>query len=153
MSETNIDQKDRMILRLLHENGRLSNSDLADKINLSAPACWKRLKHLEKTVISGYQANINYKAMGYRLSAFINIMLDSHSEDSMENFEQLIVEIPNVISCHNITGRYDYLIQMVVIDMDDFHNLTMKRIRKIGNIKEIYSGFSIKEIKSSNCIP
>lgn len=153
MNRVEIDDKDRMILRLLQKNGRLSNAELAERLSLSPPACWKRLKNLEKTVISGYQAKINYKSIGYNLTAFVNIMLDSNSEEAMNNFERSIVEIPNVISCHIITGRYDYLVQMVVSDMEDFHDQAVNKIRKIGNIKEIYSGFSVKEIKSEACFP
>ena len=66
----------------------------------------------------------------------------------MQYFEAEIMKIDNVIACHNISGRYDYLLHLVVKDMDDFHNVSMIRIRKIGNIKEMNTSFSIKEIKS-----
>ncbi|TNP37022.1 Lrp/AsnC ligand binding domain-containing protein, partial [Escherichia coli] len=84
---------------------------------------------------------------------FMNITLDLHSEECMQHFEAEIMKIDNVIACHNISGRYDYLLHLVVKDMDDFHNVSMIRIRKIGNIKEMNTSFSIKEIKSFKGLP
>jgi Transcriptional regulators len=71
----------------------------------------------------------------------------------MRHFEQEILKIDNVITCHNISGRYDYILQIVVKDMDDFHHVSMIKIRAIGNIKEMNTSFSIREIKSFEGFP
>ncbi|HGX9527659.1 TPA: Lrp/AsnC family transcriptional regulator [Escherichia coli] len=104
-------------------------------------------------MIKNYRAFIEPKSLGYNFYAFMNITLDLHSEECMQYFEAEIMKIDNVIACHNISGRYDYLLHLVVKDMDDFHNVSMIRIRKIGNIKEMNTSFSIKEIKSFKGLP
>lgn len=150
---TNLDDIDREILQILQADGRLTNTEIASRVNLSPPACWKRLKRLEEKVIQGYHATLNQQELGLGLFAFINIMLDSHSEKAMHNFEAGVLALPNVVACHNVSGKYDYLLQVVVRDMAAFHELLAYRIRALGNIKEIYTGFSLKEIKRSTSLP
>lgn len=148
-----LDKTDMGILKLLQEEGRLNNSEIAKRVFLSSPACWKRLKALEKGVIKSYRAIIEPKHLGFNFYAFMNITLDLHSEDNMAHFEQEIMKIDNVISCHNISGRYDYMLQLVVKDMEDFHNVSMMKVRAIGNIKEMNTSFSIREIKPFKGFP
>ncbi|MEB6540944.1 Lrp/AsnC family transcriptional regulator [Serratia plymuthica] len=148
-----MDKIDRAILELLQANGRLSNAEIAEHVSLSPPACWKRLKRLEEVVISGYHAHLDRNALGFGLFAFVSIILEGHSDEVMNNFEEEVKRIPNIISCHNISGRYDYLLQVVVKDMNAFHYLAMNQIRAIGNIKEMNTGFSLKEIKLSAHLP
>ena len=148
-----LDKVDRMILEIVQLNGRLTNAEIAARVSLSAPASWKRLKRLEEEVIEGYHASLNRKAIGLNVFAFISITLDTHSEEAMDSFEKGVNSLPSVISCHNISGKYDYLLQVVVKDMDDFHQLAMYKIRRLGNIKEMYTGFSLKEIKRCPTLP
>lgn len=148
-----LDKTDMWILKLLQEEGRLNNAEIAKRVFLSPPACWKRLKALEKGVIKSYRAIIEPKHLGFNFYAFMNITLDLHSEDNMAHFEQEIMKIDNVISCHNISGRYDYMLQLVVKDMEDFHNVSMMKVRAIGNIKEMNTSFSIREIKPFKGFP
>ena len=148
-----LDQIDRTILQALQADGRLSNSDLAQRVGISAPACWKRLKRLEADCIAGYHAELDAKALGLNLLAFLSIMLDDHSEETMTGFESAVSKMPGVIACHNVSGKYDYLLQIIVRDMDDFHNLSMRQIRMLGCIKEMHTHFSIREIKRSGSLP
>jgi len=148
-----MDKIDRTILEILQVNGRLSNSEIAERVSLSPPACWKRLKRLEDEFILGYHAHLNREALGFSLFAFVSIILEGHSDKNMNDFEESVKKIPNIIACHNISGRYDYLLQVVVKDMNAFHDLAMNQIRAIGNIKEINTGFSLKEIKLSPHLP
>ncbi|HBC7430087.1 MULTISPECIES: Lrp/AsnC family transcriptional regulator [Providencia] len=148
-----LDKIDIQILKLLQEDGRLNNAEIAKRVFLSPPACWKRLKTLEQSAIKHYQAVIEPKSIGYNFYAFMNITLDLHSEESMKRFEKEILKVDNVIICHNISGRYDYLLQLVVKDMDDFHHISMEKIRSIGNIKEMNTSFGIREIKSFKGLP
>lgn len=148
-----MDKIDRTILEILQVNGRLSNSEIAERVSLSPPACWKRLKRLEDEFILGYHAHLDREALGFSLFAFVSIILEGHSDKIMNDFEEGIKKIPNIIACHNISGRYDYLLQVVVKDINAFHDLAMNQIRAIGNIKEINTGFSLKEIKLSPHLP
>jgi len=148
-----LDKVDRSILEIVQLNGRLTNAEIASRVSLSAPATWKRLKRLEEVVIEGYHALLNRKALGLNVFAFISITLDTHSEEAMDKFEQGVNALPSILSCHNISGKYDYLLQVVVKDMDEFHQLAMYKIRRLGNIKEMYTGFSLKEVKRSSTLP
>lgn len=148
-----MDKIDRAILEILLVNGRLSNAEIAERVSLSPPACWKRLKRLEEEVISGYHAHLNIEALGFGLFAFVSIILESHTDEVMNHFEQRVKKIPNIISCHNISGRYDYMLQVVVKNMNEFHDLEMNKIRSIGGIKEINTGFSLKQIKEMSTFP
>ncbi|MDH5859247.1 Lrp/AsnC family transcriptional regulator [Lampropedia aestuarii] len=152
-SRFNLDQIDRKILLLIQENGRLTNAEIAEKVCLSPPACWKRIKRLETNFIQGYHATLNPQALGYGIFAFVNVMLESHSEKAMQSFEAEVCLMPNIVSCHNISGKYDYLLQIVVGSMEDFHRVGMRKIRELGNVKEVYTGFSLKEVKRSPIIP
>lgn len=150
---TDLDDTDRAILEILQKDGRLTNVEIASRVSLSPPACWKRLKRLEEHVIHGYHAVLNQQALGLDLFAFISISLDSHSEKAMRSFEAGVLALPSVVACHNVSGKYDYLLQVVVRDMAGFHELAMHRIRTLGNVKEMYTGFSLKEIKRSTRLP
>lgn len=149
-----LDNTDRNILRLLQADGRLANAEIASQVSLSPPACWKRLKRLEEKVIRGYHASLEPRELGLGLFAFVSILLDDHSEKAMNRFESDVMALPNIIACHNVSGKYDYLLQVVATDMDAFHELALNKIlRKLGNIKEMYTGFSLKEIKRSTSLP
>jgi Lrp/AsnC family transcriptional regulator, leucine-responsive regulatory protein len=149
-----LDKTDRTILQLLQADGRLANTEIASRVALSPPACWKRLKRLEEKVIRGYHAALEPRELGLGLFAFVSILLDDHSEKAMDRFESDVMALPNVIACHNVSGKYDYLLQVVASDMEAFHELTLNKIvRKLGNIKEMYTGFSLKEIKRSTSLP
>ena len=149
-----LDKTDRTILELLQADGRLANAEIASRVALSPPACWKRLKRLEETVIRGYHASLEPRQLGLGLFAFVSILLDDHSEKAMNRFESDVMALPNVIACHNVSGKYDYLLQVVATDMEAFHELALNKIlRKLGNIKEMYTGFSVKEVKRSASLP
>lgn len=151
--ENELDETDRKILRLLQANGRLTNAEIAAQISLSAPACWKRLKRLEERVIQGYHTALNPKAIGLGIFAFVNVMLDNHSEKAMRAFEASVMAMPNVVACHNVSGKYDYLLQIVACDMTTFHEVGMRKLRELGNVKEVYTGFSLREVKRSHSLP
>ncbi|MCA0177361.1 MAG: Lrp/AsnC family transcriptional regulator [Proteobacteria bacterium] len=149
-----LDKTDRAILRLLQADGRLANAEIASHVALSPPASWKRLKRLEEKVIRGYHASLEPKELGLGLFAFVSILLDDHSEKAMNRFESDVMALPNVIACHNVSGKYDYLLQVVATDMEAFHELALNKIlRRLGNVKEMYTGFSLKEIKRSTSLP
>jgi DNA-binding Lrp family transcriptional regulator len=144
---------DRAILELLQQSGRLTNAEVASRINLSPPACWKRLKRLEQDVIEGYHASLKRKALGLNVFAFISITLCSHSTDAAQQFEKEILDLRNVLACHNISGKSDYLLQVVARDFEDFQEVVMKRIQSLSYVKAMNTGFSLREVKRSGNLP
>ena len=114
-SDIELDDLDLSILRILQENGRLSNVDLASQINLSPPATYTRLKRLEKQgYIRDYVALLDWKQMGYDMICFINISLQMHQPDDVAKFRQRISRLPEVLECHHVTGEFDYLLKIAI---------------------------------------
>lgn len=152
MSE--LDKVDTHILSILQENGRQSNSKVANQLSLSETPCWRRIKRLEEQgFIDGYQANLNRKRLGFGVMAFVQLSYTEHDNKTTENFERVILECDNVLACHNITGDADFLLQVVAKDLDDYSRFIDNVIRKLSGVSSIRSNISLKEIKASSKMP
>ena len=153
-SDIQLDDLDLSILRILQENGRLSNVDLASQINLSPPATYTRLKRLEKLgYIRDYVALLNWGKMGYDMICFINISLQMHQPDDVEKFRQRISNLPEVLECHHVTGEYDYLLKIAIKNRDDLDRFVMKQLTPIPGIARIYTSLALNEIKATTALP
>ena len=153
-SDIELDDLDLSILRVLQENGRLSNVDLATHINLSPPATYTRLKRLEKQgYIRNYVALLDWKKMGYDMICFINISLQMHQPEEVEKFRQRISKLPEVLECHHVTGEYDYLLKVAIKNRDDLDRFVMKQLTPIPGIARIYTSLALNEIKASTALP
>ena len=150
-----IDNFDRQILRLLQQDGRISNQDLADRIGLSPSPCLRRVRALEEAgVIKGYRALLDAKALGYTLMALIYISMDKHTPERFENFEQKIREISEVLECLLVTGQdADYQIKVVVHDMDAFQDLLLNRITRIQGVTGVHSSFVLRRVVDKTALP
>ena len=149
-----IDETDYALLALLQKDGRASNVKLAENLNLSETPCWRRLKRLEDTgFIKGYQANLNRRQLGFGVLAFVQICFAIHTDDLPEQFEQAIQGIPEVLSCHNVSGEADYLLQIVSEDLETYEKLLRGVIRRLSGVTSIKSSFSLREVKASTNLP
>jgi DNA-binding Lrp family transcriptional regulator len=148
-----LDKTDRTILQHLQDDGRLTNAELASKLNLSTAASWKRVKRLEESVISGYHATVRREVLGLKLFAFVDVTLEVDSQEGMEKFEAAILQLEHVIACFNVSGRYCYRLHVVASDMESFHDFVTKNIRSLGNIRELHTSFALKQVKLSHVIP
>lgn len=150
-----IDSFDRQILRLLQQDGRISNQDLADRIGLSPSPCLRRVRSLEEAgVIKGYRALIDAKALGYTLMALIYISMDKHTPDRFEHFEKEISQFSEVLECLLITGQdADYQIKVIVRDMDAFQELLLNRITGIRGVTGVHSSFVLRRVVNTTSIP
>lgn len=149
-----LDKIDLDILREVQADGRLSNAKLSDKLAISETPCWRRLKRLESEgFINGYQAVLNRNKLGYGVVGFAQVTIGDHASDEPLIFEQEIANIPEVLSCHNVTGDYDYLIQIVARDLDAYGSFIRDRLRKLPGVASIHSNLSLREVKSSLAIP
>jgi Lrp/AsnC family leucine-responsive transcriptional regulator len=151
----NIDGYDKRILELLQEDGRLSNQDLADRIGLSPSPCLRRVRRLEQAgLISAYCALLNARALGLKLMAFIHISMDRHTPERFENFERHVAQFPEVLECHLITGQAaDYLLKVIVVDMDGFQALLLNKITRIDGVTGVHSSFVMKSPVSKTALP
>ena len=150
-----IDRFDRQILRVLQQDGRISNQDLADRIGLSPSPCLRRVRALEEAgIIQSYRALLNAKPLGYALTALIYISMDMHTPERFENFDREIRDIPEVLECLLITGQdADYQIKVIVRDMDAFQELLLNRITRIQGVTGVHSSFVLRRIVDKTEIP
>ena len=143
-----IDDTDRRLLRLLQNDARMSITELAERVNLSATPCARRLKRLEDSgVITGYHTQTNAQKLGYPLAVFIAISMDRHTADRFEQFEDKIQSFDEVISCSIVTGRTeDYLIKVRVRDMAHYEEFLLHRLNRIEGVAQVHTSFELREV-------
>ncbi|MNF36614.1 Leucine-responsive regulatory protein [compost metagenome] len=149
-----LDRTDKALLIALQGNARLTVAELADQVALTTSPCWRRVKLLEESgVITGYQAVLSPKALGYGVTAFVSVMMESHNQEMARTFEQRLLEIPEIVACHNVSGRYDFLLEVVAKDLESFGEFAREVLQTLPAVKEIYSSFSFKSVKPSRVVP
>ncbi|MEC7396735.1 MAG: Lrp/AsnC family transcriptional regulator, partial [Pseudomonadota bacterium] len=126
MPDTSLDAIDRRILAVLQENARVSNVELAESAGVSASPCWRRVRELERTgVISRYVTLVDPAALGLPVSVFIQVSLEKQVESALEIFENAILQRPEVMECYLMTGDADYMLRVVVADLEAYERFLM----------------------------
>jgi DNA-binding Lrp family transcriptional regulator len=149
-----MDDRDRAILRLLQDDGRLTNTDLAQKVNLSESACLRRVRLLEANgLIRGYSAVVDQKAAGYTLSVFLTITLNSQSQASLSAFEAAAARVPEIMECYLMTGEADYLIRVVAKDVDAFEALHAGALTRLPGVARITSSIALRTAVRRGALP
>lgn len=151
----NLDNYDLQMLRVLQEDGRISNQDLAERISLSPSPCLRRLRTLEASgLIIGYRALLDAKKLGLSLMALIHISMDQHTPERFDNFEAKVAEIPEVLECLLITGQdADYQLKVVVKDMDGYQELLLNRLTRITGVTGVHSSFVLRRVLDKTALP
>ena len=149
-----LDQFDLAILNELQNDGRLTNAELAQRVGLSAAPCWRRVKALEESgFISGYRAEINRHKIGLGVLAFVRLDADRNSGDVLQALEDAIRSIPEIISCHYISGTGTFELQVVSRDLESFSQFARNVLINLPNVKDVHTSFSLGEIKASSALP
>jgi Lrp/AsnC family transcriptional regulator, leucine-responsive regulatory protein len=145
---------DLKIIEALQSEGRLSNVELADRIGLSPSPCLRRVKRLEaEGVIEGYSARINREKIGMGVTVFVSVGLERHREEEAERFRKAVVRLPQVVSCHAISGESDFLLEIAVADLNQYSEFVLKRLRRIPGVKDLQSSFSLETMKAGFSLP
>ncbi|WP_413500468.1 Lrp/AsnC family transcriptional regulator [Psychrobacter maritimus] len=149
-----IDDTDKQILRLLQTQARMSITELAERVNLSATPCARRIKRLEDSgIITGYHTQTDAQKLGYPLAVFIAISMDRHTADRFELFEEKIQSFDEVISCSIVTGRTeDYLIKVRVRDMAHYEEFLLHRLNRIEGVAQVHTSFELREVFSRSVV-
>lgn len=146
----NLDRIDIRLLRLLQKNGRMPNADLAQKVNISAATCHRRVQRL---VAEGYvrdiQAQLNPALLGFGTLALVGVVLDRSTPDSFALFEQAIHDIPTILDCHLVAGDFDYFLKIRVKDMADFNRFHATRLIALPGVRQTRTFFVMKEVVDS----
>ena len=149
-----LDRVDCALLDALQENARLTVAELGERVSLTSSPCWRRIKRLEELgLVQGYRAILSAEKLGYGVTAVVNVMMGDHAQDVLWQFEKRMAEIPEVVSCHHVSGRYDYLLEVVAIDLKSFGEFARNVLQAVPGVKELYSSFSLKAVKDDRVLP
>ena len=149
-----LDRFDLAILQELQSDGRLTNAELAQRVGLSAAPCWRRVRALEDGgYIKGYRAVLDRDKLGLGVLAFVRLDADRNSGDVTRQMEQAIRAIPEVVSCHYISGTGTFELQVVAQDLNSFSAFARQHLMNLPNVKDLHTSFSLGEVKASTALP
>ncbi|WP_323788153.1 Lrp/AsnC family transcriptional regulator [Psychroserpens sp.] len=148
-----LDEIDKQLLDFLQEDSKQTNKELSNKLNLSVTAVYERIKKLEREgIVSKYVTLINKKSVDKAFVTFCSIKLVQHSKDYVMQFEREVTKLNEVLECYHISGDYDYLLKVIVADMDEFREFMVKKLTTISHIGSTHSAFMINEVKHTTAI-
>lgn len=160
MPKIQLDKTDRKILSILQSNGRLTNQEVAERVNLSPSPCLRRIRQLEEAgVIRQYVALLDPDKIGLGLLAYVNVRLEKHSEapagarSPRSDFAASVENWPEVVACYAMTGEMDYLLRVHVEDMEHFSHFMMETLLKHPAVLDVKSSFALQRIKDTTALP
>ena len=149
-----LDRFDVAILAALQTDARLSNTELASRIGLSAAPTWRRVRRLEQLgYITGYRAELDRRRIGLGVLAFVRVDAERNNSAATQALEQAIRELPEVVACHYISGAGTFELQVVATDLDAFSRWSMDTLFKLPNVKDLHTSFSLGEVKAGAALP
>ncbi|MDY0021196.1 Lrp/AsnC family transcriptional regulator [Arenimonas caeni] len=154
MDSPRLDRTDLAILAELQREGRLSNADLAERVKLSPSACLRRVQRLEQTgVLAGYTALIDPAKLGLGLQAFVRVQLARHDADVVATFTSRVNRWDEVVACHALTGEMDYLLHVVVQDLEHFSRFLLDHLLNASGVADVNSSFVLRTVKQARGLP
>lgn len=149
-----LDAIDRRILSALQRDGRLTATELAEKVGLTTSPCLRRMRLLEEAgVIRGYTTLVDQGMIGFPVSVFVSIKLERQQEDQLQRFEDAVRRCPEVLECYLMTGPRDYLLRVVARDLADYERFVKETLTRIEGIANIESSFALGQVKHSYALP
>jgi Lrp/AsnC family transcriptional regulator, leucine-responsive regulatory protein len=149
-----LDARDRLILRLLQQNGRITNAELAEKVHLSASACLRRVKQLEDSgLIKSYAMLLDEKVAGFPGVAYVFVTLDQQGRAALDRFEKAILQYDEVLECYLLAGNHDYLVRVAYRDSADFERIHSEIITQLPGVARVNSTMTLRTIKRSSSLP
>lgn len=149
-----LDKFDLAILAELQADARLTNAELAQRVGLSAAPCWRRVRALEAAgYIKGYHAEIDRHKIGLGVLAFVRLDANRNTGEVTRELEDAIQKIPEIVSCHYISGAGTFELQVVSRDLDTFSTFARQVLINLPNVKDLHTSFSLGEVKASSAWP
>lgn len=154
MKHPKLDAIDHRILSELQANGRITNVELAKRVGISAPPCLRRVRALEEMgLIEGYHARINPQAMGFQVTVFAMVGLNSQAEDDLVAFEERMAQFPMVRECHMLQGEIDFILKIVAPDLATFQRFLTESLTKSPNVASVKTSLTIRTAKNLPGVP
>lgn len=148
-----MDAKDKQILTILQQDATIPVAQIAERVGLTPVPCWRRIQRLEKAgYIRSRVALLNREKMNVGVSVFVAVRTSRHSTEWLENFRRAIARIPEIVEAHRMSGEVDYLLRVVVPDIQGY-DAVYKRLIEVVEFSDVSSGFSMEELKFTTAIP
>ena len=148
-----LDATDRRILAVLQKDGRITNADLSERVNLSPSACHRRVQTLEDDgYIAAYVALLDNRRMGRNTIVFVEITLQSQAEDLLYAFEREVARVPDILECHLMAGTADYLIKILAEDTEDFARIHRKHLSRLPGVRQMQSSFALRTVVQTTAL-
>lgn len=142
-----LDAIDLAMMRILQQEGRISNAELAARVGLSQSACSRRLAALEtERTISGYHARLSNKALDYKMMVIVHISLSGQFARTLAEFEAAVKRCPNVLVCYLMSGEYDYILRVAAKDLEDYERIHRDWLSALPHVVKINSSFALREV-------
>jgi Lrp/AsnC family leucine-responsive transcriptional regulator len=154
MPKSELDGIDRRIIAELQADARLSNVELADRVGLSPSPCLRRVKRLEREgYIEGYRAALRRDRVGLGFSVFVGVKIDGHGNERAFKFEEAVRAMPAVVACHLVSGDADYLLEVVVPDLEHYQRFLVGTLLNMPIVREVKSSIAIQTVKAGAPLP
>jgi len=149
-----LDKTDLLLLAELQRNGRLTNTELAERVHLSPSACLRRVQRLEREgVVTGYRAEVDPERVGLGLQAFVRVQLRQHDAATVAAFASFVDAWDEVVACHALTGEMDYLLHVAVRDLEHFSRFLLDRLLGQAGVADVNSSFVLRTVKAMRGMP
>ncbi|NBE06982.1 Lrp/AsnC family transcriptional regulator [Paragemmobacter ruber] len=151
MSE--LDATDRRILTVLQKEGRITNAELSERVNLSPSACHRRTQRLEEEgFIEGYVALLDPRRLGRPTTVFVEITLQGQADELLDAFEREVARIPDILECHLMAGQADYLIKILAEDTEDFARIHRQYLSRLPGVRQMHSSFALRTVVKTTAL-
>ena len=149
-----LDQTDHRILRVLQKQGRISNAELSEKVNLSPSACHRRVHRLEaEGFLRDYVALLDPRKMNLPTTVFVEITLSGQADEVLEAFEKAVARVPHVLECHLMAGTADYILKVVAEDTEDFARVHRQHLARLPGVAQMQSSFALRTVFKTTALP
>jgi DNA-binding Lrp family transcriptional regulator len=149
-----MDEKDKAVLSHLQRDARITNTELARRVELSPPGLQRRIKRLEESgIISNYVTLVSREAVGLDMLCFVQATLQRHEPEAIRRFREAVQLMPEVMECYHITGEYDYLLKVVVRNRSHLEQFLVEKLTPIQGMDKIRTSLVLREIKETTTVP
>jgi Lrp/AsnC family leucine-responsive transcriptional regulator len=154
MPKFDLDAIDCRIIAALQADGRLSNVELAERVGLSPSPCLRRVKRLEQDgTIEAYRAMLGRQRLGLGLTVFVGVKIEGHADQRAEAFQDTVVALPEIVACHMVSGETDYLLEIVVPDLEHYQRFLVGKLLSLAIVREVRSSIAIQTLKAGAPLP
>jgi len=154
MPKFDLDAIDCRIIAALQADGRLSNVELAERVGLSPSPCLRRVKRLEQDgPIEAYRAMLGRARLGLGLTVFVGVKIEPHADPRAEMFQDAIIALPEIVACHMVSGEADYLLEVVVPDLEHYQRFLLDKLLAFAIVREVRSSIALQTLKAGAPLP